>query len=111
MYKALEKAFDEYLPEDIERMVAEKRLHHLQIAKVEVWVSKIEFPRKNILFIHLLEGTGIAEDLEYVTAVLTRLAKAWGCSEIRAEGRNGWERILSAIGAKKIYTVMSLEVV
>lgn len=109
--RILEYSNGEYSLDDILRMELEGTLHFLKVGSLDLAVTVEEYPQKRVLFIQLLIGDNIEADMWELRDVLSVLAKSWNCTEIQCKGRPGWERMLAPLGAKKIYTVMSLEVI
>jgi len=67
-----------------------------------ITATTIDYPRRTILLIELVGGTGIEN--WYVAAIeaLTVLAKVAGCDAIRSEARKGWKNLANDVGFKEI---------
>lgn len=96
--------------EDCLRLIEQNILIPLYIAEQFVFVEVHVYPQKNCLNISYTSGKDYLKHIDEILDVVKRLAKALDCSSITCYGRPGWEKVLARIGAKPVYTVLSLEV-
>ena len=67
-----------------------------------ITATTIDYPRRTILLIELVGGTGVKNWYVEAIEALTVLAKAAGCGAIRAEARKGWKMMSNDVGFKEI---------
>ena len=69
-------------------------------------LATLEYPRKKVLSIFLVGGTGMTEWEEEIMSTIETLAKSQGANSIYSNGRDGWTRKMKEYGYHKIHTVL-----
>ena len=69
-------------------------------------LTTLEYPRKKVLSIFLVGGTGMEDWEEEVMDTIYTLAKSQGADSIYSNGRDGWTRKMKEYGYRKIHTVL-----
>lgn len=67
-----------------------------------ITATTIDYPRRTILLIELVGGTGVKNWYVEAIEALAVLAKAAGCDAIRSEARKGWKNLAHDVGFKEI---------
>lgn len=104
---ALEHNGGTHLFEDVVEALQEGRMQ-LWPAPSGCLVTEIQvYPRKRVLNVFLAGGT--LDQLDDMTADVSRWAQAQGCDFATMYGRPGWARVLDKRGWTHLFTVMRKE--
>lgn len=86
--------------------------HKLQLFNYQnslVLTEVQQFPQKRILHIWGVEGDSTLEHLPELVEFFKEVARTLECTELRCQGRKGWEKALSAYGTRVLYTTLVME--
>lgn len=94
---------------DFMDLIYSKKVHALQYDGLLVLIEVQVFPQKRILHIWGFEGDGALDKMPSLVVWAKEVARTLDCTELRCQGRKGWERALSQHGAKVLYTTLAME--
>lgn len=105
----LEFSGGEWSLADFLALMETKKVHLLEYEGLLVCVEVQVYPQKRILHIWGIEGEGALEKLPALVVWAKKLARTLECTELRCQGRKGWEKVLSPHQAKVLYTTLVME--
>ena len=95
----------EYMPDDIREGLLLKDMQLWANGRA-IGVTEItKYPRKSVCTVILAAGGPMGDWLPFVE-IIEAWATSKGCSEIRAFGRKGWERVMAQYGWQRAYAVV-----
>lgn len=95
---------------DFKDMINSKRLHLFEYQGILVLIEVQVYPQKRILHIWGTEGPGAIKKLPALVSWAKEVARVLDCTELRCQGRKGWERALSKYGTRFLYTTLAMDV-
>lgn len=94
---------------DFLQMIREKKIHIFNFEGLLILIEVQQYPQKRVLHIWGAEGKGLLKKLPLLVERTKEIARALECTELRCQGRKGWERALCAHNAKVLYTTLVME--
>lgn len=108
--RILKYSDNEWTVSDILQMVQDKKIFLLEKEGILVMVEVQVFPHKRVLHIWGAEGKGALRNMAVIVEWAKEIARALDCTELRCQGRKGWERALSKHGTRFLYTTLAMDV-
>lgn len=105
---ALERTGGTHTIEDVERQIAEQKAVFLAGKSAALVCEILIYPQMRVFRIWL--GGGDGEELKSWLPELSDLARAYGCSRLRIEGRHGWVRALRHMQLDRSWSVIEKEI-
>lgn len=106
--RILRRSGCEYSVEDLLSKIAKREIIPFEYYGVLILVEVQQFPQKRVLHIWGAEGKGALVHMDKLVAWARALARSLECTELRCQGRAGWERALKKHGAVHVYTTLSM---
>lgn len=78
--------------------------------KAVILTDIVKHPRRSVLRVLMIGGSGMSEWLDQGIETMKRAAKLAGCSAIEADGRLGWARIVPQRGFREISRAYEMEI-
>lgn len=94
---------------DFKQMIESRKLHLFEYEGILLLIEVQQYPQKRVLHIWGAEGKGALKKLPALFDWAKEVARLLDCTELRCQGRKGWERALKAHGTKVLYTTLALE--
>ena len=69
-------------------------------------LTTLEYPRKKVLSIFLVGGSGMEEWEEEIMDTIHAIAKKQGADSVFSNGRDGWTRKMKKYGYHKVCTIL-----
>lgn len=107
--RILKYSGEEWSVEDFLQMVEEKKIFLFNVEGVLIIAGVQQFPQKKVFHIWGTEGEGAIEKMPILVSWAKEAARSLECTELRCQGRKGWERALLQHGAKVLYTTLVME--
>lgn len=104
--RLLKRSGCEYSVADVVLKIEKKEIHAFEYLETLILLEVQTFPQKQVLHVWGMEGTGVLRRLDAIVEWVKQIALALGCSEIRCQGRKGWEKALKKQGAAPLYTTL-----
>lgn len=94
---------------DFMDLVHSRKVHLFNYQGILVIAEVQQYPQKRVLHIWGVEGHSTLEKLPELVEWFKEAARTLECTELRCQGRKGWEKALSNYGAKVLYTTLVME--
>lgn len=107
--RILEHTGGEWSLQDVLDLIHQKKLFLFHKGDYLILFDVQAFPQKRVLHIWGFEGDGALNALHELFSWSKEIARALDCTEVRCQGRKGWERALSKHGTKFLYSTLVLE--
>lgn len=109
LIRILKHSGGEWSLEDFYRELEAKKVLLFNYEGILVLAEVQVYPQKRVFHIWGTEGDGALEKMPALVSWAKEAARTLECTELRCQGRKGWERALSAHGARVLYTTLVME--
>lgn len=108
--RILRHSGEEWSVQDFFQMVEEKKIFLFTVEGVLIIAGVQQFPQKRVFHIWGTEGEGAIEKMPLLVEWAKNAARSLDCTELRCQGRKGWERALLSHGARFLYSTLAMDV-
>lgn len=107
--RILKHSGGEWSISDFMELVNSRRVHLFNYSDILIIAEVQQYPQKRLLHIWGVEGETTLEKLPGLVDFFKEVARTLDCTELRCQGRKGWERALLQHGGRVLYTTILME--